>query len=105
MYLIYNVGMIRDAGSPYIVQPMEKWDNFAESVEVILLIYLLRMGKYKITIRCLCRCLVENARRRIFPLSALSTRISLTQVGLIGRFSASLKKWVVETVMVKPTCH
>ena len=70
--------MIRDAGSPYIVQPMEKWDNFAESVEVILLIYLLRI----IAIRCPCRCLVESARKRTFPLSALSTRISLTQVGL-----------------------
>ena len=74
--------MVRDAGSPYIVQPMEKWDNFAESVEVILLIYLPRMVEYKITIRCLYRCLVESVLRRIFPLSALFTRISLTQVGL-----------------------
>ena len=74
--------MIRDAGSPYIVQPMEKWDNFAESVEVNFLIYLLRMVEYKITIRCLCPCLVESVLIRTFPLSALSTRISLTQVGL-----------------------
>ena len=93
--------MIRDAGSPYIVQPMEKWDDFAESVEVILLIYLLRMGKYKITIRCLCRCLVESVLRRTFPLSALSTRISLTQVGLrqvpLREWVVEYRKWVVET--------
>lgn len=92
--------VLREAG--YVVQPLEKWEYFSESVEVILtfaiimrsivmiiiliiIIMLIFMIKLIIDIimmmtRCPCPCSVESALRKTFHLLAPFMRTFLTQV-------------------------